>query len=438
MFQMDDGGRLFSWLIIIVLLFLAMLFAAAETAFSSVSNAKLRVRAEKKDARAKHAVYVTEHFDLAITTMLICTNIVHLAAASLVTINVTKIWGVSAVTLSTLVTTLVVFFFGEMLPKSIARKYSELFSLRTAALMHFLMTVLRPVASLLSMIGEAVTKREGIEQETSVTEDELYDIIEDMTEDGSLDEQQGELISSALQFGEVTVESILTSRMDVDGIDIRMTQEEILQFIRSHNHSRLPVYEGTIDNIIGILQIKKYIRAYIRMGKAVSIKPLLDEAYFVHQSTKIDDLLPVMSGKKLNIAVVTDNYGGTLGIVTVEDILEELVGEIWDEDDHAVENIVLLPDGTYSINAEEHLLDVLNELDMDYTDEEKEEIGNKLMGELAYESFTEIPKEGDRFTAYGLDLTIQKMKHHRILRLRASKVQAKSESIGAGKGGDGQ
>ena len=439
MFQMDDGGRLFSWLIIIVLLFLAMLFAAAETAFSSVSKPRLRVRAEKKDARAIHAVYVTEHFDLAITTMLICTNIVHLAAASLVTINVTKIWGVSAVTISTLVTTLVVFFFGEMLPKSIARKYSELFSLRTAAPMHFLMTVLRPVASLLSRIGEAVTKREGDEPETSVTEDELYDIIEDMTEDGSLDEEQGELISSALQFGDITVESILTSRMDIEGIDIRMSQEEILQFIRSHNRSRIPVYEGTIDNIIGILQIKKYIRAYIRMGKAVSIKPLLDEAYFVHQSTKIDDLLPVMSAKKLNIAVVTDNYGGTLGIVTVEDILEELVGEIWDEDDHAVENVVLLPDGTYSVNAEEHLLDVLDELNMDYTDEEKEEIGNKLMGELAYESFTEIPKEGDRFTAYGLDITVQKMKHNRILRLRVVKAAQKEPApAAAGKGGDEQ
>ncbi|MBQ9010562.1 MAG: DUF21 domain-containing protein [Clostridia bacterium] len=154
---MDDGGRLFSWLIIIVLIFLAMFFAAAETAFSSVSRTRLRVRAEKKDRRAIHAVYVTDHFDLAITSMLICTNIIHLAAASLVTINVTKIWGVSAVTLSTLITTLVVFFFGEMLPKSIARKYSETLSLRIAPFMRYLMTVLRPASQLLSFIGEKMT-----------------------------------------------------------------------------------------------------------------------------------------------------------------------------------------------------------------------------------------------------------------------------------------
>ncbi|MBQ9010561.1 MAG: CBS domain-containing protein [Clostridia bacterium] len=244
-----------------------------------------------------------------------------------------------------------------------------------------------------------------------------------MTEDGVLDEEQGELISSALQFRDVTVESILTSRMDIDGIDINMSQEEVLRFIRNHNHSRLPVYEGTVDNIIGILQIKKYIRAYIRMGKAVSIKPLLDDAYFVHQSTKISDLLPVMSKRKLNIAVVTDNYGGTLGIVTIEDILEELVGEIWDEDDRVIENIVRLPDGTYSVNAEEHLIDVLDELNVKYTDEQEAEIGNKLMGELTYEAFTEIPKEKDSFTAYGLEITVQKMVHHRITRLLVKKVE---------------
>ena len=151
---MDDGSRLFSWLMVIALLFLAMFFAAAETAFSSVSRTRLRVRAEKKDRRAILAVYVTDHFDLAITTMLICTNIIHLAAASLVTTNVTRIWGISAVTVSTLITTLVVFFFGEMLPKSIARKYCETLSLRIAPIMRPLMILLRPAATLLSFIGE--------------------------------------------------------------------------------------------------------------------------------------------------------------------------------------------------------------------------------------------------------------------------------------------
>ncbi len=423
---MDDGSRL-SWLIVVLLLMGAMFFAIAETAFASVSKNRIKVRADRGDPRARKALEIMEQFDYMITTILICTNIIHLAAASVVTVTVTRIWGVGAVTASTLLTTLAVFFFGEMLPKSIARKYSERLSLATAGILHFLMKLLHPAAALLTKIGDAAASLTKGEPEASVTENELYDLIEDMTEEGSLNEEQGELISSALQFGDVTVESILTSRVDLAAINIAMTHEEILAYIKEQNHSRLPVYEGSIDHIIGFLQIKKYIRTYIRRGKAFNIRPLLDEPYFVHQSTKIDDLLPIMSRKRINVAVVTDNYGGTLGIVTVEDILEELVGEIWDEDDRVEENIVPLPDGSYSVNAEEHLADVMDTLDIDYKDEE-DDIGEKLMGELAYESFPTIPREGDSFTAHGMEISIFKMKQNRILRLKVKKTEDTSES----------
>ena len=312
---MDDGSRS-TWLIVFLLLLAAMLFAVMETAFASVSRVRLKTGAEKGDKRAVRALYVTEHFDRAITTLLICTNIVHLATASIVTVYETKRWGVSAVSISTLVTTLVVFFFGEMLPKSIARKYSEPLSLATAGALCVLMIILRPAAALLTWIGNAVAKMTKGDDETSVTENDIYDIIEDMAEEGKINEEQGELISTALQFGDVTVDSILTSRVDVAAIDINMPQEEILAFIKEQNHSRLPVYEGTIDNIIGILHIRRYIRHYIRRGEALDIRPLLYEPCFIHQSTKIDDLLEMMSRQKINIAVVTDNYGGTLGIVT--------------------------------------------------------------------------------------------------------------------------
>ena len=187
------------------------------------------------------------------------------------------------------------------------------------------------------------------------------------------------------------MESILTSRVDVAAIDIDMSQEEILSFIKEQNHSRLPVYEGSIDNIIGILHIRRFIRNYIRKGEALDIRPLLYEPFFIHQSTKIDDLLTVMSKKKINLAVVTDNYGGTLGIVTDEDILEELVGEIWDEDDRAVRNVVPMTDGSYSVNPEEHVIDVLDELGVSYREEQEEEIGRKLMSELAYEVHASEP-----------------------------------------------
>jgi len=418
---MDDGSQM-TWLIVILLLFAAMFFAITETAFASVSRVRLKTDAERGDKRAEKALYITDHFDRAITTLLICTNIVHIATASIVTVYVTKRWGVSAVSISTLITTLVVFFFGEMLPKSIARKYSEQLSLATAGILGALMTVLKPAAALLTLIGNAVAKLIKGDDEASVTESDIYDIIEDMAEVGTINEEQSELISSALQFGDVTVESILTSRMDVAAIDINMPQEEILQFIKEQNHSRLPVYEGTIDNIIGILHIRRYIRYYIRKGEALDIKPLLYEPFFIHQSTKIDDLLTIMSRKKINIAVVTDNYGGTLGIVTDEDILEELVGEIWDEDDRAVRNVVPMTDGSYSVNPEEDILDVLDELGMEYSEDDEQRIGHKLMNELAYEAFPSIPVAGDSFHFLGTKISVLVMRHNRIMRLKVRKL----------------
>ena len=414
---MDDGSQL-TWLIVILLLLAAMFFALTETAFASVSRVRLKTDAERGDRRAETALYIMDHFDRAITTLLICTNIVHIATASIVTVYVTKRWGVSAVSISTLITTLVVFFFGEMLPKSIARKYSEQLSLATARSLRFLMTVLKPAAAMLTIIGNAVARMIKSTDEASVTESDIYDIIEDMTEEGTINEEQSELISSALQFGDVTVESILTSRMDVAAIDIDMPQEEILQFIKEQNHSRLPVYEGTIDNIIGILHIRKYIRYYIRKGEALDIRPLMYEPFFIHQSTKIDDLLTIMSRKKINIAVVTDNYGGTLGIVTDEDILEELVGEIWDEDDRAVRNVVPMTDGSYSVNPEEDILDVLDELGIEYSEEDEQRIGHKLMNELAYEAFPSIPVAGDSFHFLGTKISVLVMRHNRIMRLK--------------------
>ena len=418
---MDDGSQT-TWLIVILLLLAAMFFAVAETAFASVSRVRLKTDAERGDKRAEKALFITDHFDRAITTLLICTNIVHIATASIVTVYVTKRWGVSAVSISTLVTTLVVFFFGEMLPKSVARKYAEPLSLATAGTLRVLMTALKPAAALLTLIGNAAARMLRGEEEAPVTENDIYDIIEDMAEEGTINEEQSELISSALQFGDVTVESILTSRVDVAAIDIDMPQEEILQFIKEQNHSRLPVYEGTIDNIIGILHIRRYIRYYIRKGEALDIKPLLYEPFFIHQSTKIDDLLTIMSKKKINIAVVTDNYGGTLGIVTDEDILEVLVGEIWDEDDRAVRNVVPMTDGSYSVNPEEQVLDVLDELGVDYTEEQEESIGYKLMNELAYEAFPSIPVAGDSFHYLGTKISVLVMRHNRIMRLKVRRL----------------
>ena len=415
---MDDGSRL-PLISAVLLLFVAVYFAVAETAFASTTRTRMRVAEERGDMRAREALYVLDNFDLAISAILIGTNIVHISVAALVTLAVTRRWGLGAVSVSTLITTGVVFYFGEMLPKSIAKKYSDKLALATASLLVFFMKLFRPVSRLLTAIGQAAAQLTPGEAEKSVTEDELYDIIEDMTEEGSLDEEQGDLISSALQFGDVTVENVLTPRVDLVALDMHSSHEQILDCIKACTHSRLPVYEGSIDNIVGILQIRKYIKAYLREGEHLDIQPLLDDVFFVHQSTKIDELLPVMSKRKHNLAVVTDNYGGTLGIVTVEDIVEELVGEIWDEEDVVEEPIVEISEGVFEVDADESVSDVFERLG--YEDpEEDEELINTLMGEWAYEQFTAIPQPGDSFTYHRVSVTVIGMEHNRILKLRVT------------------
>ena len=422
---MDDGSRL-PWIIAALLLVCAAFFAVTETSMASASRSRIKASAERGDFRAKKTLYVLDNFDLAISTLLICTNIVHIAAASIVTLAVTRKWGVSAVSISTIITTVVVFFAGEMLPKSVAKKYSDTLALSCAPVLCFFMKLFAPLSKLLTWIGQAAAKLTPGDSQISVTEDELYDIIEDMTEEGSLDEDQGDLISSALQFGDVTVESVLTPRVDIVAININSSHAELLRLIKSTNHSRLPVYEGSIDNIIGVLQIRKYIKAYLRLGENLDIKPMLDEVLFVHQSTNIDELLPILSKRKLNIAVVTDNYGGTLGIVTVEDILEELVGEIWDEDDVIEEPMVEIGDGVYEVGADETVSDVFDQLG--YEDPENdEELVNTLMGEWAYEKFDTIPKPGDSFRYHQVLVTVKDMNHNRIMKLTVALLPAEEE-----------
>ena len=423
-----EEGSLLSWCIIILLLFAAAYFAVAETALASVSRIRLKTLMDRGDSRAKKAMAILDNFDQAITTILIGTNVTHLAAASMVTVIVRRDFGMGYVAVSTIITTVVVFFAAEMLPKSIGKKYAERFALGTAGSLSILMKLLTPLSAILSFIGTTVARFTHGDTEKTVTEDELYDIIENMKDEGELDAEKGELVHSALMFADVTVESVLTSRVDVAAINVADSQADILAKIKEEKHSRLPVYRDSIDNIIGILQIRKYIKAYLREGPELDITSLLDEAYFVHQSTNIDELLPAMSRHKMNMAIVTDNYGGTLGIVTVEDILEELVGDIWDEDDDVVESFRPLPDGSVEIDAETSIEDAFEYLH--FSDPEDTEWNHKLMGEWAYEQFDLLPNEGDSFTYHGAKFTISRMSNHRILKITVTLPKAEAPQEG--------
>ncbi|MBR0393124.1 MAG: HlyC/CorC family transporter [Oscillospiraceae bacterium] len=422
---MDDGSRL-PWLLAVCLVLCAAYLALTETSFASASRPKLKAMAESGNRKAQLALDILERFDKAITTILIGTNIVHLSAAAVVTLTVSKRWGLHAVTLSTVLTTIAVFFAGEMLPKSIAKKNPEKTAASCAGVLNGLMAVLSPLSSLLTAIGEHVSAAVKGEPELSVTEDELYDIIEDMTEEGALDEEQGDLISSALQFGDLTVESVLTPRVDILAVDVESEPTEILEAVKKCNHSRLPVYEGTVDHIIGILQIRRFIKAWLHQGDTVNISTLLDEPFFIHQSTKVDEVLPLMTKNRQSLAVVTDNYGGTLGLITVEDILEELVGEIWDEDDVVEESVTALGNNEYSVFADEHVSDTFEEIGFE-DPEDNEELVDTVLGAWAYENFGAIPHEGDSFIYHNLKVTAEEMDHNRIVRLKLTILPKKEE-----------
>ena len=422
---MDDGIRL-PLIVCIILLLCAMYFAVAETAFASSSRARMKASADRGEAGASQAMYILDHIDRAITSILIGTNLCHLFISSLVTVAVTRKWGLSLVSISTIITTLIVFFAGEMLPKSLAKKFPERLARACAGSLRVIMVVLTPLSAVLTIIGQTAAKITRGEPELSVTEDELYDIIEDMTEEGSLDEEQGELISSALQFGDLTVESVVTPRMDVAAVDVTMPVEDILEEIKATNHSRLPVFEGDIDHIIGILQIRKFIRAWLKDGASTDVRALLDEAFFIHQSTSLDELLSMLSKRRINMAVVTDNFGGTLGIVTVEDIVEEIVGEIWDEDDEIREAIVDLSGNACIVDADESVAELFDHLGYD-DPEQNDELVDTRMGEWAYEMFDTVPKVGDSFTYHALHVTVSQMDHKRIMKLEVVRVSDSGE-----------
>ncbi|MBP5757054.1 MAG: HlyC/CorC family transporter [Spirochaetales bacterium] len=422
---MDDGSKP-PLLWVIFLLLGAAYCAITETALSSASRNKIKVASDHGNPRAKTVLSIMDNFDKAITTLLICTNIFHIANASIVTVYVTRRWGLSAVTISTIITTIAVFFAGEMLPKSIAKKLPEKLILACAPLLSVLMKVLSPLSRLLTWIGQAATRRSKAEAHVSVTEDELHDIIDEMAEEGALDEKQSELISSALEFGDVTAEGILTPRVDIDAIDIDDEPDKILSFIKNQTHSRIPVYEGSIDNIIGVLQIRKFLKGYLQTGKMPSVRETMDEVYYAHQSTEIHELLPEMSRHKLSMAVITDSYGGTVGIVTVEDILEELVGEIWDESDVVQEPIERVGEDEYLADATQTLSAVFDFIDFDDPQPDDKDEANLQLGEWVYEQFSSIPKKDDSFTYYNLVVSVDSIEHNRILKVRI-KVQKNEE-----------
>lgn len=330
---MDDGSPIGYIGLIVLLLFGGAYFSATETALASVNRIRMKSYAEDGDRRAKRVLYILDHFDMALTTLLIGTNIMHIGCASIGTLMATKLWGNDAVAAMTFVLTFVVFLFAEMIPKRFAKACSEKFALGAGGSLVAVMKVLRPVSFVFLKLTTWISRpfKRNADEEPTVTEDELYDIIGSISNEDSIDDEKTELVQSALNFSTRTVKDALTPWDRVVTISLYMSDDEILSTIQDNIHSRIPVVDGH-DNVVGLLQIRKYLKQRLT-NCALRPEDAMDDVHFVSDDISIDDLLPDMSRSKTHFSIVLDQTGATIGIVTVEDILEELVGEIYDEDD---------------------------------------------------------------------------------------------------------
>ena len=318
--------------IIVVLLLLSAVFSASETAFSAAKDTRLRAIAQDGGKRAKLAIKISESFDKALTAILIGNNIVNLAAASVATLMVTNRFGAQYVAVGTAVITVLVIIFGEILPKNLAKECPETFCLFIAYPIWWMITVFTPLVWLLIKLKNLVVKLVGGENDQpSMTEEELKLMIDEIEDEGVLDESESDLVKNALEFSDISVSEILIPRVNIAAVEIGDDVETIKEvFITSH-FSRLPVYEKTIDSIVGIIHEKNFFDMYLHGRR--DINEIIQKPLYIFGLTSISDIMKEMQRSKSHMAVVVDQYGGTQGIITMEDIIEELVGEIYDETD---------------------------------------------------------------------------------------------------------
>lgn len=404
------------YILVILLIALSAFFSATETAFSSVNRIRLKNYAGEGNKRAAKTLKIAEDFDRALSAILIGNNIVNIASASIGTLIFSNLMGdgPAAVTASTVVMTVVVLIFGEVLPKSMAKENAEQFSLSVTPVLSAIIFILTPFTAMLVGLKKVVTRWfRNDRKNPSVTEEELKYIIEEIEDEGVLEEQESELVQSALDFDEITVGEILTPRVDVVALNIDDSPEKILSVFQNDNHSRLPVYEKSIDSIIGILNARTFYNAYLK-NQHLDIRTLIQDTVFVPPTKKISVLLKELQREKLQLAVVVDQYGGTIGIITVEDILEELVGEIWDENEDAVEDMLPIGENQFEVNGDMNVYDMLEELELDYP--QFKSSSNSVSG-WAFETFEHIPEIGESFTYEDLTVTVKELEEQRITKL---------------------
>ena len=407
----------------IMLIFLAFsaIFSASEIAFTSVNRLRLEKRAEKSRGAAM-AERVTEHFNVAIATLLIGNNLVNIFASSVATTFFIILTGSESLgsTIATVGVTVVVLIFGEIIPKMIGKRFALAVCSKMALPLLILMVIFRPVTFLVLGFVELALSFRKREAVPSVTEAELATIIETAEEEGAIDEDKSELVQSALSFSDTTVEDILMPRTKLDMLDADEDYRTLLRTLVSFNHTRIPVYEGTVDHIIGVLNANHFYRAIAKRMRAgenpeeIRVRDYLYEPCFVHKTLKLPAALRELREKQLHMLVVLDEYGGTMGIVTMEDILEQIVGDIWDESDTILSEIRELGENRYDVDGMTSTRDFFDAADLSDRDFESE---YTTMGGWAIEMLEASPHEGDSFTWRNLYVIVTEMRENLVTRL---------------------
>ena len=408
---MDDNGILV--LALIALVSMSAFFSASETAYTSLNRARLKAMANAGNRRAAKALALSEDYDRLLSGILVGNNIVNILSASLATVLFVRLLGGAGVSVSTAVMTVVVLMFGEIAPKSIAKDQPERVALAFYPPLSFILMLLRPIIFLTTCWQKLVYRVFRPTDDKGITEEELITIVEEAENDGEIDEHESELIRSAIEFNDMTAEDILTPRVDITAVSIDTPFDEIARVFERSGRSRIPVYEDNIDAIVGILHEKDFYRLRDR----ASLREMMSEPLCVVPSTRLAVLLKLLQRTKNHMAVVVDEYGGVVGIVTMEDILEELVGEIWDEHDEVVEDVVRLSDDEWRVSGGANL-DDLRELFPISDEFESVTVNGWVLEVLGH-----LPQTGDAFDYGDLHVTVERVARRRVEQIRVRKAK---------------
>lgn len=421
--------------LIVICLCCSAFFSASETALTSANRIRLKNLADNGSKAAARTLKIIQRYDKAVTTILIGNNIVNIGCSSLATILTIRLMTEAfnetignqyGSLVSTIVTTLVVLTFGEVMPKSIAKDHSESIAMGVSGIITFLMFLLTPLSALFIGLNKLAAKIFRSKKSVSVTEEELMAIIDEIEDEGVLEQQESNLVRSALQFDEITVDEIITPRVRVVAVEVSESADNIYKMFLGEQYSRMPVYEKTLDNIVGVINQKDFFKAYDAEGNDLSIDSLVQETIYFPCMLKISEVLRTMQKKKTHMAVVLDQHGGTLGIVTMEDLLEELVGEIWDESDEVKSPITVLSDRTFLAYGEVSLNSFRRFLDSRDIDVNIESEAHTVAG-WTLELFGSIPHENDSAQTEDFKVTVVEINDLLVNKVKIELIEKSEE-----------